>query len=61
MQIGSTVTIPAGTRINTGLGHIKAEKDFTVRIQAVKTTRAGNTKVIWRGHRATKSAVLKTK
>ncbi len=60
MQVGSIVTIPAGTRINNGTGtQIKATRDFTVRVQEIQTTRAGNTKVIWRGHRATKSAVLK--
>ena len=59
MQAGSIVIIPAGTRINTGTGQIKATREFTVTAQEIQTTRAGNTKVIWRGHRATKSAVLK--
>jgi hypothetical protein len=59
MQVGSIVTIPAGTRINTGNGQIKATRDFNITVQEIQTTRAGNTKVIWRGHRATKSAVLK--
>lgn len=59
ISVGNKVTIPAGTRINTGEGQVKATKAFTVQVQEVQTTRAGNTKVFWRGHRAVKSAVLK--
>lgn len=59
VKTGSKVTIPAGTKINTDQGKIKAERDFTVTVADVTTTRAGNTKVTWRGHRSMKSAVLK--
>lgn len=59
MQVGSIAIIPVGTRINTGNGQIKATREFKVTVQDVQTTRAGNIKVFWRGHRSTKSAVLK--
>ncbi len=59
LSVGDKITIPTGTKINTGDGQIKADRDFQVTVYEVQKTRAGNTKVYWRGHRAYKSAVLK--
>lgn len=59
VKVGSKVVIPAGTKITTGEGQVKAERDFTVTVSDVKQTKAGNSKVTWRGHRSMKSAVIK--
>ena len=59
IEAGSTVSIPVGTKIKTKDGEIKAERSFTVTVQDVEYTRAGNAKVTWRGHRSHKTAIIK--
>ena len=61
MNIGQRVSIPAGSKVRNSLHNIvtKLDAPVTVTLSDVATTKAGNLKVTWRGHRGYKTTILK--
>lgn len=56
--VGSRFTIQPGARITENGKTSKLGATRTVTVQDAILTKAGNLKVVWRGHRGMKSAVL---
>ena len=58
IRVGTTVTIPAGTRVTSQGVTNKRSVDTQVTVRSVEYTRAGNPKVYWKSNGYSASAVL---
>jgi hypothetical protein len=56
--VGTRFTIQPGARITENGKTSKLSETRTVTVADATLTKAGNLKVVWRGHRGMKSAVL---
>lgn len=59
LSVGSTVTIPAGTRVTSRGQTTRRDSDSIVTIRNIETTKSGNMKVFWKSNGYRASAILK--